>query len=135
MAQAGDPAPAIVMLERALRINPRDPLVYNRYAELALAHFVARDYAKGLKWALRTRSAAPDFPQGHLFAAALHVGLGEIDRAKAALETARALAPGMVQARLKLHPAGKGTEFQQRNGLFLRIAAGLEDPSAADAMR
>ena len=109
MAQAGDPAPAIVMLERALRINPRDPLVYNRYAELALAHFVARDYAKGLKWALRTRSAA--------------------------LETARALAPGMVQARLKLHPAGKGTEFQQRNGLFLRIAAGLEDPSAADAMR
>jgi len=41
----------------------------------------------------------------------------------------------MVQARLKARSPGRGTEFQQRNGLFLRIAAGLEVPGAADALR
>jgi hypothetical protein len=79
--------------------------------------------------------AAPDFPQGHLFAAAMHVGLGEIGKARAALEVARGLAPEMVQARLTQRPPGSGTEFQRRNDLFLRVAAGLEDPGAAEALR
>jgi hypothetical protein len=78
---------------------------------------------------------APDFPLGPLFAAALHVGLREFDKARGPLEVAHRFAPELVQARLTARPAGSGTEFQQPNGVFLRITAGLEEPSAVDALR
>ena len=73
--------------------------------------------------------------------AALLVGLGEIDRAKTVFETARRLAPEAVRTRPRSMPADpskvrdRGAESRERYNTFLRIAAGLEDPSAADALR
>ena len=135
LANTGDPAESIRLLERSLRINPRDPNAHNIYSQLALAHIIAGDYREGLEWAMQSRSAAPAFVQAHLHVAVLHVGLGEIDKAEAALEAARRLGPELVQIRLAEKAGAPGREFQRRYDTFLRIAAGLEDPSAAEALR
>ena len=135
LAHAGDPVEGIRLLDRSLRINPRDPFAFNVYAELALAHLVAKDYRKGLEWATRARSAAPGYAPAHVYTAALYVGLGDLDKAKAALEAARRLAPVYVQGALKREAVTRGPESQRRQVMLLRVAAGLEDPSAADTLR
>ncbi len=145
LANSGDPIEGIRLLERALRINPRDPYAFITYSNLASAHLAARDYAKGLEWARRAIGTAPDNVDAFVHSAALYVGLGDIEKAKSALERARSLAPESVQhmvetrTRTEPHDPRKlldgGTEFRRRNKMFLRIAAGLEDPSKADALR
>ena len=145
LANVGQPMEGIRLLERALRINPRDPRAFFAYANLANAHVAAREYAKGLEWARRATGSAPNYGEAFLHTAALYVGLGDIDKAKSALERARVLAPEFIQYHLQSRtmsetpdprkPVDGGAEFRRRYHIFLRIAAGLEDPSAADALR
>jgi adenylate cyclase len=145
LANAGQPVEGIRLLERALRINPRDPRAFFIHANLANAHIATREYAKGLEWARRATGAAPNYGEAFLHTAALHVGLGEIDKARSALERARELAREFIQyhlqgrygtaARNPRNPVDGGAEFRMRYAIFLRIAAGLEDPGAADALR
>ena len=145
LANAGQPLEGIRLLERALRINPRDPRAFFVYANLAHAHVAAREYAKGLDWARRATGSAPNYGEAFLHTAALYVGLGDIDKAKSALERARALAPEFIQYHLRSQSGIKtpnprtavdgGAEFRQRYHMFLRIAAGLEDPSVAETLR
>ena len=128
-----------------MRINPRDPRAFFLYANLANAHLAAREYAKGLEWARRATGSAPDYGEAYLHTAGLYVGLGDIGKAKSAFERARALAPEYVQYLVQRRsraetpnrgePVDGGTEFRRRFHIFLRIAAGLEDASAADALR
>lgn len=133
-ALAGDPTEGIRLLEHSIRINPRDPFAFSTYAQLAIAYLAAKDYRKGLDCAMRLCSAAPNLVASHVWLASMHVGLGEIEKAKMALEAARRLGPEYVQARLN-GPDPYPAEFSRRYVTFLRIAAGLEDPSAADALR
>jgi adenylate cyclase len=124
---AEEPVQAIDLLKRALRINPRDPTAYNIYSGLAQAHVVAMDYAGGVEWAVRTRTAAPDNVHGHLLMAMLQAGLGDLDKARAALEEARRIAPEIVQRRLNSRRSDGKKTTGHRFDMLLRIAAGLPD--------
>jgi tetratricopeptide (TPR) repeat protein len=126
---------AVRLMERALRVNPRDPNAPMTHSKLAYAYFAAREYRKGLEWAMRAKNGAPGHSSAHQNMAVLLVGLGEIDRAKESLEIARGLEPKFMSHRLKARPADRGSELRHRYDTFLRIAAGLEDPGAADALR
>ena len=61
------------------------------------------------------------------------VGMGDIDKARSAYQRAQALYPQHV-ARIM---AGKSSyadpQVRERSAVFMRIAAGLEDPGAAEA--
>jgi adenylate cyclase len=131
----GDPTKAIDLLKRSLRINPRDPLAYNTYSEIARAHILAKDYAGGLEWAMRTRSAAPRYIHAHLLMAMLQVGLGDIEKAKLALDVAIEVAPELVRRRLEAEPPNGGGLARRQFRTLLRVAAGLDDPRAADPWR
>lgn len=48
IACSGDPDEGIRLMERALRLNPRDPFAFNHYENLAQAHLAARKYEEGL---------------------------------------------------------------------------------------
>ena len=131
----GEPAEAIRLLERGLRINPRDPAAYNTYTGLALCHLLTKEYRKGVEWAMRATAAAPGNCLAQLSLAALLVGLDELGQARAALEVARRLAPAYVQSRLDGHATIREGEYRQRFTTFIRIAAGLEDPDTAKPLR
>ena len=102
---------------------------------MSLAYFFTKDYANALEHALNAASEVPNLPPAHGNQALAFVGMGEIEHAKAALETARRLGPAFVQSRLDGEMPYRQTEHRQRYMIFYRIAAGLEDPSAADALR
>ena len=132
---AQEPIQAIELLKRALRINPRDPMAYNAYSGLAQAHVIARDYSGGMEWAIRAQMAAPGYVHAHLLMAMIQVGLGDLDMARTALAEARRVAPELVQRRLVAKPSGVSNTMGHQFDALLRIAAGLEDPSAAEAYR
>jgi len=130
-AISGDPVQGIAHLQQCLRNNPRDPTSVNAVAIFSLGYFLAKDYASGVQWGLRAVREAPNLANAHMFLALNYVGLADFDRARAALETARSLAPEFVQARIDGFSPYRRPDDRQRQVVFLRIAAGLEDPSVA----
>ncbi len=134
-AAAGYPKQAIEHLHQALRMSPRDPVRSNMYMLLSLAYFFAKDYVNALEHASMALREAPNMPPAHGNQALAYVGLGDIEHAKAALEAARRLAPAFVQGRLDGEMLCRDPEHRNRCTTFYRIAAGLEDLSAADALR
>ena len=134
-AVTGDAMEGIRILERCLRISPLDPYAFLTYSNLAAANFVTRDYRKGLDWAVLARNAAPTYANNLQVIVILHIALGQMSEARASLEAVLRVAPAFVQGRLDYRLTATDFEYQRRSTTFIRVAAGLEDPSAADALR
>ncbi len=132
---SGDPQKGIEHGTNALRLSPRDPWRYNILNVLGWACFCARDYAKGAEWAQRSAGEAPNLPASHLALVVNWVGLAEVARAKSEFQVLRNLAPEFVESRLAGRFTFSNPELVRRATTFLRIAAGLEDPGAAEALR
>ncbi len=108
---------------------------YNTYNGLAACHLFRREYAKSSEWALRATSAAYGNYLTHLYLAAARVGLGDIDKAMAAMDIARRLSPRWIQHLLEGHAPVREGLYRQHLTTFFRIAAGLEEPEAAERFR
>ena len=134
-AVAADPVRAIEYLIASLRNNPRGMDRTNTKSILSMAHFLAKDYANGVDWGLKAAGEAPRLLNVQTFLVLNYVGLGEIEKAKESFATAHALSPEYVQARLGGYSGYRRPEDRQRQFVFMRIAAGLEDPGAAEALR
>jgi adenylate cyclase len=134
-ALAGEPERGIEHLHQVMRLNPRDSRSYTTFNVLAHASFSAKQYAEGIGWALRALRDRPQMIQAHTNLAVCLVGVGEIDKAKATFEMLQKLAPEYVRSRLEGTWAHGRSEDRRRATTFLRIAAGLEDPSSAAALR
>jgi adenylate cyclase len=132
---AGNAPRGIEYLLQVLRANPRDPFAYNIHHILAFAHFTARDYEKGVQWAVLAASEAPSLAVIHHHLALCYVGAGEIAKAKTAFDNFRRLAPELAKARLEGVTILRRPEDRPRYTTFLRIAAGLEDPGVAERLR
>lgn len=78
---------------------------------------------------------APNLPHPHIYSALSYVARSEIDKAKAALDEARRVAPEYVESRLTGNMPYRKAGDRERYSVFLRIAAGIDDPSTADALR
>lgn len=128
----GNPEIVIEHLQQALRISPRDPMRAILHQQLAISCFGTKRYADGVAYGLLGIAEAPDLVSLHVFLACNYVGLGEIEKARGALAEARRCGPEFVERQL----AGSiNSSLANHRRLFLRIAAGLEDPSAAEALR
>src|SRR5918995_5982409 len=130
----GEPESAIEHLLEALRLSPRDPQRPIVFLNLAMASGCAGRYADGIDYARLGLHEAPGFAPLHAHLAVNYVGLGDFAKARAAVEESTRIAPGQVERSLAGFMFRK-PEHQRRGTTFLRIAAGLEDPAAADALR
>ncbi len=130
----GEPESAIEHLLEALRLSPRDPQRPIVLLNLAMASSCAGRYADGVGYATLGVREAPHFAPLYAHLAVNYVGLGEIAKARAALAESTRIAPGQVEQSLAGFMFRKD-EHQRRGTTFLRIAAGLEDPAAAEALR
>jgi adenylate cyclase len=131
---SGEPESAIEHLLEALRLSPRDPQRPSVLLNLAMASGCARRYADGVNYATLGIREAPGLATLYAHLAVNYVGLGEIAKARAALDESTRIAPGQVERSLAGFMFRK-QEHQRRGTTFLRVAAGLEDPTAADALR
>ena len=130
----GDPESAIVHLVEALRLSPGDPQGPVVFLPWAMASGCAGRYADGVDYATLGIREAPNFAPLHAHLAVNYVGLGELAKARAALDESTRIAPGQVERSLAGFMFRK-PEHQRRGTTFLRVAAGLEDPAAADGLR
>jgi adenylate cyclase len=131
----GEPERAIEHLHQVMRLNPRDPRSRLTYSVLAFASFGAKQYAEGIRWASRAINDMPTLAMPHVSFTCCLVGAGEIDKAKAAFAAGQKLAPKHFKVRLEGTSPYARPEDRARQRTFLRVAAGIEDPSAADALR
>ena len=132
---AGNPQAALDPLHRALRISPRDPEQYQVHLLLLGVHLALKDYASALHHFELGLRDSPEHIALNMYGAMAHVGLGNTEYARIFFEKARLLAPEFIRGRLDGSFPIRSPEIRQRFIRFLRIAAGLEDPSAADALR
>jgi TolB-like protein len=134
-AATGEFERAIEHLHQVMRLNPRDPRSRMTYSLLAFASFGAKQYAEGIRWALGAINDMPTLVMPHVSLTCCLVGAGEIDKAKAAFAAGQKLAPEHFKFRLEGTSPFARPEDRARQHTFLRIAAGLEEPSAADVLR
>lgn len=134
-AGGGEPERAIEHAHQGLRLNPLDRRSHSSYQLLGLACFAAKRYVEGVGWNSRALAALPALPGPHAHLAVCLVGAGEIDKAKAVFAAGQRLAPDFFRVRLEGRSNYARPEDSARFRTFLRIAAGLEDPSTADPLR
>ncbi|MGE0853822.1 MAG: adenylate/guanylate cyclase domain-containing protein [Hyphomicrobiaceae bacterium] len=135
-AAVGEPEHAIEHGQKILRLSPRDARSHMTFHMLSYANFGAKKYTEGIRWASQAIRDRPRMATSHLNLITCLVGIGDVDKAKAAFATAQGLAPSAYfDSRLKGASPFARPEDRKRNQTFLRIAAGLEDPSAAEALR
>jgi TolB-like protein len=127
---------ALERAEQATRLSPRDPQHYITDSMRAAACFFLRRHQEGLRYALLSVGAAPNWPVAHINYLMCAVGAGELAGARAAFATARRLAPQYIEHRLNSGTSAYNRpEDALRVRTALRIAAGLEDPNAAALLR
>jgi hypothetical protein len=95
----------------------------------------ARSSAMSIGWEARALNDKPEMIQPHLMLAICYVGANEIARARAMFAAGQRLAPEYVKSRLEGTWEYTRPEDIKRATTFFRIAAGLEDPSAAEPLR
>ena len=80
------------MLEKAIRLSPRDPYLYLWYARLGTVHLFEGHLDEAILWLEKARRANPPFRTPHPFLAAAYGLKGDLTRAAAELaETHEAL--------------------------------------------
>jgi len=93
-----------------------------------LASCLTAEYPNGVEYARQGIGAAPGYGINHAILAMNYVGLGEIDRARAAFEVAQRLSPSWVEQRLRGAALFRSPHDVRRATTFLKIAAGLLRP-------
>jgi tetratricopeptide (TPR) repeat protein len=122
-------------LQQALRFSPLDPQKFHIHILLAMACLCTRQYEEGVNYARQGVGQAPEYGILHTYLAANLVGIGDIEAARQALASARRFSPGFVERGLGEKLKFRNPQHLHRATTFLRIAAGLEDPSAAEVVR
>jgi TolB-like protein len=135
-AALGEHERSIEHAHQVMRQSPRDPLGYINFGLLAFANLGARRYADGAAWASRALETRPEMIQMQDVHAACLVALGQIDRAKAVFKGLQAMDPDYAKLSIEgMWWLYARPEDRLRMKTLMRIAAGIEDPAAADAVR
>jgi adenylate cyclase len=98
---------AIALLERAIRLSPRDPFVGVWFFQIGRMHLLQSRTDEAVLWLEKARSAAPEHSSVHAFLASAYALKGETGRAAAELAEARRLSPDRFTSIARLnHAAG-----------------------------
>jgi serine/threonine-protein kinase len=89
------PDQSIEMVHRAMRLSPHDPYEWLFYDVLSSSYFNAGRFAEGLDTAQRLITISPTYYWGYLYSAMSCVGLGRRDEARAFVQQAREIQPGV----------------------------------------
>ncbi len=96
----GDAETALEHFGRAGRLSPYDPLNFNRYIGIALAHFVAERYEEASEWAEKSLLERSDLPWAYRVLATAQELTGKNARAHWALEKMRQQDPDISVSRV-----------------------------------
>jgi adenylate cyclase len=95
----------IVMLEKAIRLSPRDRSMHLFLSYIALAHFVAERYDETVVWAKKSLELQPNHSMPWGLVAAAYGHLGQKEEAQAALDARERLHVTEEHLRIIMPPA------------------------------
>ncbi len=98
LAYGGKSEQAIAELDRAIRASPRDPFNAVYYGIYSVAHYLAGRYEEAARWARQGVQLRPDNPGCHRMVAISCAKLGQFEEARAAMDRAKRLQPGLSLA-------------------------------------
>jgi tetratricopeptide (TPR) repeat protein len=81
----------VPLMEQAIRLSPRDPLIAVWYGRIGLAHLLQSHIDEAILWLEKARDVNPGLPYLHARLASAHALKGDIARATAELPEARRL--------------------------------------------
>jgi tetratricopeptide (TPR) repeat protein len=87
----GSDQEAISLIERAIRLSPRDPNISWWYTLIGFVHLLQARIDEAIVWLEKGRSAQPRSPAPHWFLAAAYGLKGELELARAELAEAQKL--------------------------------------------
>lgn len=131
----GDVARGVPLARAALRLSPRDPARGEMLCALGFAQFATRDYAGAAVSAQAARLGMVNAAPPLVLAAIAQVGIGDLEAGAATLAVLQQTAPALTAARLDGRWLSTNPDYLARAHTFLRVAAGLLPPQAADAVR
>jgi adenylate cyclase len=99
-----DPETGIDHFERAIRLSPFDPMVFNSYAGIGDAHFVAGRYTEAVTWLEKARLAHPRAAWLNRFLAASYALSGRQQDAEACVERLLTTYPGLTVTAVRAAP-------------------------------
>jgi adenylate cyclase len=114
-----DPGIGIDHFERAIRLSPFDPMVFNSYAGIGDAHFVAGRYAEAVTWLEKARLAHPRAAWINRFLAASYALSGRQQEAETCLQRLLTVYPGLTVTAVRAAPP-----FSQE--VISRLCEGLQ---------
>jgi len=104
-AYAGSPIEAIEQCRASLRLNPRDPMAYARFQNMAVAYFALEDYGQALDYTRRVTHMLPEWSEARTFEIASLAMLDRDDEASEAAAAACAANPHLDLAYVaRRHP-------------------------------
>jgi adenylate cyclase len=124
---SGDPETGIDLGLQALRLSPLDFWRPTMHLNLAVSYFIAGKYADGVREAQIAADEMPSLASAYSVLAINYVGMGEIEKAQAVVQTLRRVNPGHLEARLKGWTMIRPEDLERATS-YLRIAADLQDP-------
>ena len=124
-AYAGNPDLAVVHVDKALRLSPRDTFIDKFHLYHALAHFQAGRYLDAARAAERAIQLKPEHANTHMVAAASYALAGKQDQAEAALAAFKSLVPNTDAKNVERAIAFENPDDRARIANGLR-QAGLE---------
>ncbi|MGO4523649.1 adenylate/guanylate cyclase domain-containing protein [Microvirga sp. 2MCAF35] len=99
-----DPQTGIDHFERAIRLSPFDPMVFNTYAGIGDAHFAAGRYPEAVTWLEKARLAHPRAAWINRFLAASYALIGRQQEAEACIQRLLTVYPGLTVAAVRAAP-------------------------------
>jgi adenylate cyclase len=84
----------IPLEERAIRLSPRDPFIFNRYLFIGQVHLLQSRTDEAIEWLERARTANPGLVFPHVWLASAYALKDDLARATAELTEARRLSGG-----------------------------------------
>lgn len=123
------PADAIAAADNALRLSPRDPLLYSVHIVMAAAHMHLGEYEQALQWARRSAQARPGFAIAYGYVASAAAQLDRMDEARVALAEFRRLLPAYRITTLRAETMSRNADLLlQRERFYEGLRkAGLPD--------
>lgn len=134
-ATHGDKAKGVPYAEAALRLSPRDPARGSLLAALGFAQFASRDYDAAVGSADAALAEAAGSVTPLVLGVIARVGTGQVESASGMYCKLKETAPKLAATRLAGRWLATDPDYQTRAHVFFRIAAGLDAPETADALR
>jgi tetratricopeptide (TPR) repeat protein len=122
----GDPRTAAEHFTRSIRLSPLDPLVSYVFAGLGIAHMMARDYDKAVKFATKAVREEPRNATARRILAASLALLGRTEEARSTMRALLALTPDFTMSHMRMFMPYQDAEFVERYLRGIREAGGPE---------